>query len=174
MENVLSDFVQKYEAYLKADEELERRLQGFKTFSGMPNGHYTRAREEGAQATARAVRCYPFGGESKLKDCEVVGLHLKDDAVDTRFAVCLEDGEFTVKSGSWNNPHLTLQLSKELFKKAVLGRHRWLWVIGMDDVAVTYAENLPHSDWVTIFEILVAMQELVEFNSDLLEKVESY
>ena len=174
MDTTLTLFTDKLEIYLNQDPELQRRLQGYKTFSGLPDGHYTRARREGDSATVRAVRCYPFGGKSLLKDCEIVGMHIKDTDSSTRFTISLTNDKFIIKDGDWVSPHLTLELSKELFQKAVLGRHRWLWLIGMDDVNVTYSTGLPHSDWVTIFEILVVMQELIEFDPELLEKIEQY
>ena len=174
MDNLLVDFNIKLESYLNADQELQRRLKGFKTFSGIPDGHYKRARQEGDQAIVRSVRCYAFGGESLLKDCEIIGIHIRNSDEETKFVISLHRGKFSVKSANWVNPHLTLELSKELFKKAVLGRYRWLWLIGMDEVKVQYSTELPHSDWITIFEILVVMQELVEFDPELLEKIESY
>ena len=83
-------------------------------------------------------------------------------------------GKFSIAQGPWKSPHLTISLSKELFKKTVLGRYRWLWTMGMDGVEITYSEGLPHSDWVTILEVLVAMQELVEFDKALWQWIENY
>jgi hypothetical protein len=174
MDSLLSVFLKKYEAYLNADQELQRRLKGFKTFAGLPDGHYTRARLQGDRAQARAIRCYPFGGSSLLADCDVIGVTVKDESAETGFVVSLNNTTFSVKAGTAENPHLGLVLSKELFTRTILGRYRWMWVIGMDEVTVTYSTGLPHSDWVTILEILVAMQELIEFDPDLLEKIEQY
>jgi hypothetical protein len=102
----------------------------------------------------------------------VIGLGIHDDSETVRFAVSLSEGKFSVKNDSWTDPHLTVELSKELFKKTILGRHRWVWVLGMDDVTITFSRQLPHSDWVTILEILVAMQELVEFDPELMCAIE--
>jgi hypothetical protein len=172
MNLALTEFTQKLETYLNNDEELRRRLNGFKTFSGIPDGHYLRARQEGASACVRAVRCYPFGGTSLLVSSALIGLGIHDDSETVRFAVSLSEGKFSVKNDSWTDPHLTVELSKELFKKTILGRHRWVWVLGMDDVTITFSPQLPHSDWVTILEILVAMQELVEFDPELMCAIE--
>jgi hypothetical protein len=65
-------------------------------------------------------------------------------------------------------------LSKQLFKDAILGRYRWVWLFGMDEVELTYSDGLPHSDWVTILEICVTMQELVEFDKELWQAVQNY
>ena len=46
--------------------------------------------------------------------------------------------------------------------------------MGMDDVKITFSDNLPHSDWITILEVLVAMQEVVEFDKELWDKVENF
>ena len=170
---MLADFNKKYENYLNADQELKRRLAGFKTFSGVPDGHYKRAREQGASATARAVKCYPFGGSSLLGDCEAIGIHLTDAQQPSKFVVHLKDQKFSIENGDWNKPHLTIELSNELFWKTVLGRYRWLFAFGFDGVEVEYSDHLPHSDWITLLEILVAMQELVEFDPDLWQKIES-
>jgi hypothetical protein len=172
MNLVLTEFIQKLETFLNNDEELRRRLSGFKTFSGIPDGHYLRARQEGDSACVRAVRCYPFGGTSLLAGGAVIGLGIHDDRETARFVISLNDGNFSVKNDNWTNPHLTVELSKELFKKTILGRHRWVWVLGMDEVTITFSRQLPHSDWVTILEILVAMQELVEFDPELMCAIE--
>lgn len=174
MDSLLTQFIKKYESYLNGDAELKRRLEGFKNFSGVPDGHYTRARRQGDSAMVRAVRCYPFGGKSLIGDCDVVSITLKDDQEETGIVVSVNGTAFSVTSGTAEAPRLGLVLSKELFQRTVLGRYRWMWVIGMAEVGVTYAEGLPHSDWVTILEILVAMQELIEFDPELLEKVEGW
>jgi hypothetical protein len=166
------DFCKKYETYLNADAELQRRLAGFKHFSGVPNGHYKRARAQGISAVARAVKCYPFGGKSLLGDCELVGIRIDDLKENSSFAISLCDRKFEIKNADWKSPHLTIALSKELFKKTVLGRYRWLWTIGMEEVKISHSEGLPHSDWVTILEVLVAMQELVEFDKELWQTIE--
>ncbi|MFC1669765.1 hypothetical protein ACFL20_05180 [Spirochaetota bacterium] len=171
---MLTDFNKKLEAYLNSDKELQRRLEGFKAFSGTPDGHYHRARQQGISAVARAVKCYPFGGESLLKDCEIVGIKITDANDSTGLIISLKDNKFEVTGGNWEKPHLTLELSMELFKMGLLGRYRWLFLMGMDDVKITFSDNLPHSDWVTILEVLVAMQEVVEFDGELWNRVENY
>ncbi len=168
---MLENFVKQYEIYLNNDQELNRRLAGFRTFSGIPDGHYTRARQEGIKCPARAVKCYPFGGKSHLSDGELIGIELQD--TQQKFVVSLKDNHFTIKSGDWKKPHLTIRLSMELFRRTVLGRHRWVWVMGMDEVEITHSEGLPHSDWVTILEVLVVMQELVEFEPELWKQIEN-
>jgi hypothetical protein len=172
MDLFLVDFYRRLESYLNADEELARRLKGFKTFAGLPDGHYERARREGPKALVRAVRCYPFGGTSLLNQCNVVGIQIKDTDYSARFSVALADHTFSVKTGDEGSPHLEITLSRELFKQVLLGRYRWVWLLGMDEVNVECAHNLPHSDWITILEVLVAMQELVEFYPDFLKAVE--
>jgi hypothetical protein len=170
---MLDAFTTKLETYLNTDEELQRRLAGFKHFSGVPDGHYKRARAQGISAVARAVKCYPFGGKSLLGDCEIVGIHIDGLKENNSFAISLKDQKFSIENGDWKNPHLTIALSKELFKKTVLGRYRWLWTIGMEEVKIGHSDGLPHSDWVTILEVLVAMQELVEFDKELWQTIES-
>ncbi len=171
---MLDTFTKKLETYLNTDEELQRRLKGFKNFSGQPDGHYERARAEGDSALARAVRCYPFGGESEIKNCEVVGVRIEDGDKDLPFVIRLDGQTFSVTSGSFDNPLLGLSLSKKLFKEVILGRYRWVWLFAMDEVKLTHSDKLPHSDWVTILEICVTMQELVEFDKELWEIVENY
>jgi len=167
----IPEFIKKYEDYLNADPELKRRLKGFKNFSGMPDGHYTRARSQGESAQVRAVRCYPFGGSSQLGNCDVIGITVKDESSESLLAVSLNNNTFSVTASAAKTPRLHLALTKDLFVRTVLGRYRWMWVISMDEVEVSYSSDLPHSDWVTILEMLVAMQELVEFDPDLLEKI---
>ncbi len=170
---MLKDFNKKFEDYLNADGELQRRLKGFKTFSGMPDGHYRRAREEGEKAIARAVRCYPYGGKSLIgNNNDIIGIDINDS--DENMLISLVNGKFSVKKSNWQKTFLSISLPLEKFKKAILGRYRWIWLLGLDDVEVSYCEELPHSDWITILEILVAMQELPEFDNTLIEKVEGF
>ncbi|RMF93502.1 MAG: hypothetical protein D6734_09935 [Candidatus Schekmanbacteria bacterium] len=168
---MLTEFFKRYESYLNKDEELKRRLKGFKTFAGPPDGHYRRARKEGEKAVARAVRCYPFGGKSSIgKNSEVIGINVKESG--ENFLIALSNGKFSIKKGNWEKPYLVISLPLEKLKKAILGRYRWIWLIGLDDVEVSYSEELPHSDWVTIFEILVAMQEVPEFENKWIDEIE--
>lgn len=171
---MITEFGQHLEEYLSNDAELARRLTGFKTFSGLPDGHFTRAREEGISAVARGVRCYPFGGKSQLEAGEILGVGIQDKGNTSHLVVHLAENTFSIKTTPWDKPLLTITLSKELFVKTLLGRHRWLWTMAMDDVQLTYHEGLPHSDWVTILEILVTMQELVEFKPELWQKIENF
>lgn len=171
---MLKDFNKKLESYLNSDAELQRRLKGFKTFSGIPDGHYRRARAEGEKTIARAVRCYPFGGKSSLDGHEIISIRIVDNGNESGFVISLRDKNFSVSSKDETNPFLSLELSKDTFKKALLGRYRWIWIIGMDEVNVKYSDELPHSDWVTIFEILVAMQEIAEFDIEMREKIEKW
>lgn len=174
MEVLLADFYQRFENYLNKDEELARRLKGFKTFAGLPDGHYKRARREGSKALVRAMRCYPFGGKSLLNDCDLVGIYIQDNDCAARFSISIAHRIFSVKTGVAANPHLSIKLSKELFKETLLGRYRWIWLLAMDEVEVEYSKGLPHSDWITILEILVAMQELAEFNPDFMKALERF
>jgi len=164
---MLSRFPAKLEQYLSSDQELGRRLQGFKTFSGKPDGHHRRARQQGEPAIARAVRCYPFGGTTELDGAEVIAIHLNDRETDNHITIALRDRSFKVTQTPARTPLLSLDLSTELFKKALLGRYRWLWLMGMDEVGLTYSRDLPHSDWITILEILVAMQEMAELDPEM-------
>ena len=171
---MIEEFGKQLEHYLNNDVELKRRLQGFKAFSGKPDGHYQRAREEGISAVARAVRCYPFGGKSQLPDGDLVSMRIADGGKTDQLVIHLEGDTFSVGHSSKGAPVLGIACAKDIFVKTVLGRHRWLWTMGMDDVELTYADDLPHSDWVTVLEILVTMQELVEFHPELWQLVESY
>ncbi len=170
---MLTDYNEKLEVYLNEDQELQRRLQGFKNFSGVPNGHYKRAREQGVRAIDRAVRCYPFGGESQIKDGDIIGINFKEGSEIYKLSVSVKNGQFVVKDKAAKNPHLKLAFSKDIFKNAILGRYRWVWLFGHADVKLEHSSELPHSDWITILEILVAMQELVEFDPEMWKKVES-
>jgi hypothetical protein len=173
MDLFLVDFYRRLESYLNADGELARRLRGFKTFAGLPDGHYKRARRAGPKALARAVRCYPFGGTSLLNGADLVGIQLQDTDYRAEFSIALANHTFSVKSVDEVTPYVHITLSRALFKKVLLGRYRWIWLLGMDAVKVKYVHNLPHSDWITILEVLVAMQELVEFYPDFLKAVEA-
>ncbi len=167
---MLKQFNQKLEIFLNSDQELHRRLEGFKTFAGQPDGHYRRAREEGN--IARAVKCYPFGGPSLLLNGAVVTIEVTDGQGAARCAISLKDDDFSVSEAGGGSPYLNIELSQALFKDAVLGRYRWIWLMSMDEVKISYIDELPHSDWVTILEILVTLQELAEFDPDVWNSIE--
>ena len=170
---MLTAYAHGLEEFLNADAELQRRLAGFKTFCGPPDGHHRRAREQGASAAARAVRCYPFGGASALDGHELIAIQV-DDNPGLDLVVRLQDSRFSVRCGDRaSEPLLRLTVTRELLKKTILGRYRWLWLMGMDEVRVSHSGELPHSDWVTILEVLVAMQELVELSGEYWRQVES-
>jgi hypothetical protein len=103
----------------------------------------------------------------------MVGVSVEGESTQDQFAISLENKHFSVKGGPWGQPHLTIELKDHLFWKTILGRYRWLWVFGMEGVTVGHANHLPHSDWVTLLEILVAMQEIVEFDPELWKQIES-
>lgn len=168
---MLAELQTRLTRYLNDDGELRRRLEGFDTFAGIPDGHYRRAREAGGPATARAVRCYPFGGQSLLDGRDLVRFRLSGAAGNAGFAISLANGTFAVNQGNAARPCLDLELPLSMFHRALLGRYRWLWLIGLDEVKVQHCDDLPHSDWVTIFEVLVAMQELVECDSELFSRL---
>ena len=169
----MSEYCIQLETFLNADQELKRRLAGFKTFSGTPDRHYHRAREQGISAVARAVKCYPFGGKSLLGDGNMIGISILDGGKRSTIVIGKENRAFSVSTGEVDNVHLKLELAADLFWRTVLGRYRWLYVFAMDGVKVDCASHLPHSDWVTLLEMLVAMQELVEFEPNLWAEIES-
>ena len=107
---MLAEYQRRLEERLNADPELGRRLQGFKTFAGKPDGHHRRARAQGDAAIATAVRCYPFGGTSALDGHELVGFHIKDGGDSARFVISCSGGKFTVRPGDWSQPLLALSL----------------------------------------------------------------
>ena len=156
------------ESYLNSDPELERRLDGFYTFSGTPDGHYRRAREEASSAVARAVRCYPFGGKSLLEGRDLIEIRVRGASDDGYKGICLalERGRFKLMDRAGESPCLRLEIPAETLRLALLGRYRWLWLFSLDEVTVHAVDDLPHSDWITLLEILVAMQELVERDRD--------
>ncbi len=171
---MLSEYLEKYENVLNTDQELYRRFKGFKTFSGLPDGHYLRARKQGIDCVARAVRCYPFGGISQLNKRELIGLYIPDNKDNDSIVISRSENKFFVRLTHCEAPYLTITIPKEIFKKTVMGRHRWIWTLSMNEVSVATSETLPHSDWITLFEILVIMQEMVEFDIDLLHKMENW
>jgi hypothetical protein len=58
-------------------------------------------------------------------------------------------------------------------KETLLSKQRWVWAIADPSAKITYMEGIPHSDWVTIFEVLVCFQELSDFHPELKKVVEA-
>ena len=171
---MLTDFAPRLQRYLNQDEELARRLKGFRTFAGAVDDHYQRAREQGMSAAARAVRCYPFGGESQLKDNDWIRIRCTDGPQSETLVISWVEKQFRVSFDEGKKPYLSVVLPKQLLIETLLGKHRWVWLFALDEVEVQHADNLPHSDWVTLLEVLVTLQEVVEFDSGLWKKVEQH
>lgn len=166
----LEEFMNKWVDFLNKDEELKRRIKGFKGFCGKPGLRAERAkllkwpREMG-------TACYPHPGRSMLDGRNLIELNIPEIGV---YTIRLKDGKFSVEKGKAENPCLRIEIPLFLLKDTFLSKHRWLWVLADDQVKVKCDKELPHSDWITIFEVLVCAQELLEMDTGIRRSVRGW
>jgi len=165
----LDVFMEKWIDFLNKDEELKRRLKGFKGFCGKPGPRAERAKMLGWPRDM-GVACYPHPGKSMLDGRDLVELSIEANT----YTIRLENGKFDLRKGKSENPCLRVKMPLPLFRDTLLSRHRWLWALADDQVKVECDNSLPHSDWITIFEVLVCAQELLEMDIEMRRSVRGW
>lgn len=170
-ENILP-FMQRWTDFLNNDEEIHRRLAGFRTFAGGPNPY------PGPGPYPPPSIAYDPTGWSKAKGYPTTVLNGKELVEITiprfyTFKIELKDGVFSITEGKAKKPCLGVEMPLSLFKEMILSEHRILWALADERNRVTYLPGLGLSDWVTIFEVLVTGQELVDMNLQLRETIKN-
>lgn len=179
-----SEFLKKWEEYLNNDGELRRRISkdikvrsevAAKTFAGMPDGHYEYARQLQAKYKIwprfMALRHYPFGGTTQLDGKDVIEIVVPGKLA---FSVSLENEVFRIREGkAIKPPCLSVEMPVDVLKDMLTTRHRVLWCLADPRNKVKCVDGLPHGDWITIFEILVTLQEVVDMDPKMRKIVES-
>ncbi len=170
--------MKKWEDYLNRDGELKRRLAGFKTFSGLPGGHAKRAQKLRDKyktwPKAMGEACYPHPGKSIIDGKDLIELKvLLSNSRFLHYTLSLRGKKFNIRDGAGNNPCIKIEIPVDLFRDLALTNDRLFWVLADDRCKVYCTNNLPHSDWITIFETLVCLQEIVDVDKEAKEIVEN-
>lgn len=168
-------FLREYEAFLRKDQELHRRIElcdDFELrdvfFGGHPclpgSGPYPRA--------SIAYDPTDWAGAKGYKKCMLDGRELVELDVPDAFhcVVQLKKGEFEISRKKAKDPCLFCRIPLELFREMILGKHKVIWVLCDKSVEVkTCKQRIALSDWTTILEILVCAMDLAEMNPSMWE-----
>lgn len=171
-EKSINKFYEAYEKFLNEDPELKRRLRPYPTFCGGPTpypgpGPYPPPNIAMDPTGWSKAKGYPT---TILKGRELVEFIVPNAF---RFTVSLrEDGTFYVAERPATKPCLRVEMPLDLFKDMVLGRERVIYALADERNKVEYEDGIGLSDWITIFEVIGAMQELVESDPEMWRLIE--
>ncbi len=161
-EKLLQDLMREWSKYIQDDITLQKRLK--KPF------HYPDSFENppalNGVATRDPVRLHP----EELEGRELIEMSIPE--VSATYSVELKKGQLSIRKGKAKKAILRLQIPIDLLKKLLLSEERVAWTVldercklGFDTSSWTYYEGL------TIMEVFVCAQELVEKDSALAELV---
>jgi hypothetical protein len=161
-EKIIPRFMKRWEKYLQDDLALQKRLK--KPFYYQE--YYENPPALNGVATKDPVRLPP----EELEGRELIEISIPD-ALAT-YCVKLKKGKLRIRKGKAKKPILSLEIPLDLFKKMLLTEERVAWTVldercklNFDTQSWTYYEGL------TIMEILVCAQELVDKDSEIAELV---
>jgi hypothetical protein len=179
-----SEFVNLWTTYLNNDGEIKRRVSNDKTirddlternFAGTPSGHYEHARalekkHDRVWPRSMGLLHYPHGGKSMLDGKDLIELSVPSQFT---YTISLKDGMFRIRNGKGDHPCLSAEMPLSVLKELLLTRHRVVYALADPRNKITCTSQIPHGDWITIFEILVTGQEVVDMDPKMCEIVES-
>lgn len=166
-------FLYRYQEFLNEDPELKRRLEPFPSFRGGPTpypgpGPYPPPNVAMDPTGWSKAKGYPV---TRLKGRDLVEINVEGKF---RFTVGLRtDGTFYVEERSGVNPCLKVSMPLSVFKDMVLGKERVIYALADERNVIEYDNSLGLSDWITIFEVIGIMQELVESDREMWEIIEN-
>ncbi|MEM4576069.1 MAG: hypothetical protein QW701_01255 [Candidatus Nezhaarchaeales archaeon] len=165
-------FMERYKALLNDDPELKRRLTPYSTFCGGPlpypgPGPYPPPNIALDPSGWSKARGYP---KTILLGKELVTFKIK--GVVTFTVRLAENGVFDVEVREGRDPILSVEMTPELFKKMVLGKERVIYALAHPDNVVSFKDGIAFSDWITIFEVIGILQELVESDPEMWRFIE--
>ncbi len=161
-EKILQDFMKGWNNYVQGDIPLQKRLK--KPF--LYRDSFENPPAINGVATRDPVRLRP----EELEGRELVEISIPEASA--TYSVELKKGELNIREGKAKRAILSLEIPLDLLKKMLLTEERVAWTVldercklRFDAASWTYYEGL------TIMEILVCAQELVEKDSALAELV---
>lgn len=171
-QGILSELIEKYQDFLNNDPELKRRIVPFNTFCGGPTpypgaGPYPPPNVAMDPTGWTKARGYP---KTVLLGKELITFKVKGSFT---FTISInEDGMFSIEPRNGIDPILSVEMPSCLFKDMVLGKERVVYSLANPQNSVSYKEGIAFSDWITVFEVISALQELVESDPELWRSIE--
>lgn len=110
-------------------------------------------------------RMSPKGSTPGLEGKDVINLELEGLA--KPMAVSLKNGQFSLEDKKAKDPVSTVKMPLDSFLKLAHPDARVVWSLMADDAQFSVAPGTPWPEIVTIFEILVCLQELVDKQPEL-------
>jgi hypothetical protein len=174
LDNSLKEFLKVWEDLLNKDEELKYRIKPFRTFMGGPLPYI------GPGPYPRPIPTHDPTGWTKAKGYSKPALDGKEliELNVSKLFTCtieLKNGKFTIREGQASTrPILRVQMPPQVFKDMILTKQRVIWALAdpRNNVECMWPE-IGWSDWVTVLEILVIGQELVERNPAMWDAIEN-
>ncbi|MEM2454937.1 MAG: hypothetical protein QXL85_07250 [Candidatus Bathyarchaeia archaeon] len=170
----IESFFEQWCELLNKDMELKRRLKPFKTFMGGPLPYI------GPGPYPPPIPTHDPTGWTRAKGYAKPNLDNKELIelkVDKLFVYTFElkEGKFIVRAGSANGrPVLRVKMPKDVFKDMILTKQRVIWALAdpRNEIECLWPE-IGWSDWITVLEILVVGQELVERDPAMWDLIEN-
>lgn len=169
----IEQFFKRWSELLNGDGELKRRLKPYRTFMGGPLPYI------GPGPYPRPIPTHDPTGWTKAKGYPkpaLEGKELIELSVPKLFTYTFElkEGKFIIKEGSaTGRPILRVRMPLDVFKEMILTKQRVIWALAdpRNDLECIWPE-IGWSDWITVLEILVIGQELVERVSTMWDLIE--
>ncbi|MEM4203937.1 MAG: hypothetical protein QXS54_07700 [Candidatus Methanomethylicaceae archaeon] len=171
-QGTLSQLIRKYQEFLNNDPELKRRLTPYSTFCGGPApypgaGPYPPPNLAMDPTGWTKANGYP---KTILLGKELITFKIRNSFA---FTISLnKNGTFSIEPRTGIDPILSVEMPSQLFKDMALGKERVVYSLADPQNSVSYKEGIAFSDWITIFEVISALQELVESDPELWQLIE--
>jgi hypothetical protein len=170
----IASFFEQWDKLLKKDEELKSRLKPWRTFAGGPTSYI------GPGPYPRPIPTHDPTCWTKAKGYSKPALDGKDLIELSvpemfRYTFELREGKFTIRKGAAaQRPVLKVEMPLDTFKEVILTKQRVVWGLAdpRNKVECMWPE-IGWSDWITVLEILVIGQELVERDPAMWDLIEA-
>lgn len=159
---IILEFTKRWEKYIQEDPALQKRLK--KPF------YYREFHENPPAFNGVATKDPVRLPREELEGRELIEMSIPE--VSATYSVELKEGKLRIREGKAKKAILSLEIPLDLFKKMMLTEERVAWIaldercrLNFDTPSWTYYEGL------TIMEILICAQELVDKDSEIAELV---
>jgi hypothetical protein len=167
-------FFEQWVELLEKDEEMKSRQKPWRTFAGGPTSYV------GPGPYLPPVPTHDPSGWTKAKGYSkpaLEGKELMELGVPEMFKYTFElkEGKYIVREGAATvRPVLRVEMPLDTFKDMVLTKQRVVWALAdpRNKVECMWPE-IGWSDWITVLEILVIGQELVEREPAMWDLIEA-
>lgn len=170
----IARFFERWSELLNKDEELGRRLKPWRTFLGGPTpyigpGPYPRPIPTHDPTGWTKAKGYP---KSVLEGKEAIELIVPNLC---QYTFAIKDGKYIVREGKASGrPILRVEMPLDTFKDVILTKQRVVWGLAdpRNKIECMWPE-IAYSDWITVLEMLVVGQEVVERDPTMWDFIEA-